>query len=270
MVENAVKKNIPVKSSSEKKDKKKPSTFRLLPVVIFFCSLMLTIRLGVVWRMFTETKTPEIFSVSKLAAEPEEKKDEKKEDKKTEKKDSKNDKDSKVSLSAKSEGPNTQEPGKSFSQFELEILQNLAKRREELDVREREIEQKIGVIKAAEAQIEGKIAKLNELKDTISELVGLYNEKEKNKINNLVKIYSSMKPKEAARLFDQMEMEQLLPVFENMKEAKAAPVLALMDSQKAIALTKELSTRKLVPATPEELNLMNEKNKKDNKNNDKK
>ena len=227
-------------SHKEKSKKKSSSRFRLLPSVIFFCVLMLSVRIGVVWRAMvlpTAYKAERtVFSVaaaqaqSKPAAE-----------KKSEAID-------KLSLNQKASiGVKREVEDKTFSQSELEILQKLAERREELDIRERTIDQRAGVLKAAEAQIDLKVAKLKELEASIKELIGLYDEKEKAKLNNLVKIYSTMKPKEAARLFNDMEMSLLVRVFEQMKEAKSAPILALMDLNKANALTLELATKRKLP-----------------------
>ena len=103
------------------------------------------------------------------------------------------------------------------------------------------------VLKAAEAQIDMKIAKLKELETSIKDLIGVYDERERDRLNNLVKIYSTMKPKEAARLFNDMEMPLLVRVFEQMKESKSAPILALMDSGKANALTSELASKRTLP-----------------------
>ena len=227
-------------SSATRKDKRqksKAARFRLLPIVIFFCVLMLSLRVGVVWRNIVipgESKTRETaLAVTSVQAE----------------------------TPAKKETPDTAQKShseeiladinenktKSFSQSELEILQKLAERREELDIRERSIEQKAGVLKAAEAQMDVKIAKLKELEASIKDLIGVYDEKEKSRLNNLVKIYSTMKPKEAARLFNDMEMPLLVRVFEQMKESKSAPILALMDLNKASALTSELANKKKLP-----------------------
>ncbi|MGN1079283.1 MAG: MotE family protein [Alphaproteobacteria bacterium] len=236
------------KSASVRREKTKKSRaarFRLLPLVIFFCVLMLSVRVGVVWRNLVlpesadgqaavavtsvqaqspaaavETKTRSLSSKITQAVTDAEKNNRRQEEKGA---------------------------GKSFSQSELEILQKLAQRREELDIRERGIEQKAGVLKAAEAQIDVKIAKLKELEASIKDLIGVYDEKERDRLNNLVKIYSAMKPKEAARLFNDMEMPLLVRVFEQMKEAKAAPILALMDSAKANALTAELANKRTLP-----------------------
>ena len=101
--------------------------------------------------------------------------------------------------------------------------------------------------KAAEAQIDAKVAKLRELEEAIKKLVGVYDEKERERLTNLVKIYSTMKPKDAARLFNDMEMDLLTRIFEGMKEAKSAPILAAMEPAKATALTSELANRKALP-----------------------
>lgn len=227
-------------TASVRKGKRKSSVrFRLLPLVIFFCVLMLSVRVGVVWRniFWPEPSYRREAAVSVTAVRAQSVPDEANRKKTADKTGKKADMTKEVKANA----------GKSFSQSELEILQKLAERREALDVRERDIDQKAGVLKAAEAQMDVKIAKLKELEASIKELIGAYDEKEKARLTNLVKIYSTMKPKEAARLFNDMEMSLLVRVFEQMKEAKSAPVLALMDSAKANALTAELANKKKLP-----------------------
>jgi flagellar motility protein MotE (MotC chaperone) len=56
-----------------------------------------------------------------------------------------------------------------------------------------------------------------------------------------------MKPKDAARIFEELEMDILLPVVERMKERKTAPILAKMNADKAKAITTELAQRRLLP-----------------------
>lgn len=68
----------------------------------------------------------------------------------------------------------------------------------------------------------------------------------------LVRIYATMKPKEAARIFDALDMPILLAVMENMKESKSAPILASMSVERARALTEELTNRRRLPAVGSE------------------
>ena len=60
----------------------------------------------------------------------------------------------------------------------------------------------------------------------------------------LVTIYETMKPKDAAKIFNELEMPVLLKVVSNMKEVKVAPVIASMDPAKARELSIELSRQK--------------------------
>jgi flagellar motility protein MotE (MotC chaperone) len=58
---------------------------------------------------------------------------------------------------------------------------------------------------------------------------------------SLVKIYETMKPKDAARIFDQLDFTVLVEVVSRMREMKSAPVLAAMDPEKAKLVTVALA-----------------------------
>lgn len=220
------------------KKKAKKATFRLLPLVIFFSFLTLSVRIGVLWRSVFSTeaqkelKSGVVFvqsvqaQIDKEQALPPERI---------------------VKKLEKGDVQGGDKMEKTFSQTEIEVLHRLAERREKLDLREKEISQRVAVLEAAEAQLDMKIAKLKELEANIKELVGAFDEKERSRLDNLVKLYSNMKPKDAARLFNDMEMELLVRLFERMKESKSAPILALMDSAKANQLTAALADKKKLP-----------------------
>jgi flagellar motility protein MotE (MotC chaperone) len=57
----------------------------------------------------------------------------------------------------------------------------------------------------------------------------------------LVKVYETMKPRDAAAIFNDLDMPVLLQVVDRMKEAKAAPVMAAMQPDKAREVTKKLA-----------------------------
>lgn len=128
-----------------------------------------------------------------------------------------------------------------FSPVELELLQQLSKRREELDEREKQFLVRENLLTQTERRIDDKFAEMEKLKETLTVLLARYDEQENTKIKSLVKIYESMKPKDAARIFDEMEMPILLMVIDKMSEKKAAPILANMDSKKAKQVTVELA-----------------------------
>lgn len=133
-----------------------------------------------------------------------------------------------------------------LSAVQIELLQKLADRRDELDRWEKDIQLKENVLNAAEKRIDEKIAQIDALKSEVGAMLAMYNEKEDAKIRSLVKIYENMKPKDAARIFDEVEMPVLLIVIDKMAEKKVAPILAYMDPKKAKQLTVEFAEQRKV------------------------
>ena len=120
-----------------------------------------------------------------------------------------------------------------FTPDEVHVLQNLAQRREELDKRALEMNQHEALLTAAEQRIDGKIKELETLRGELQGLLQQVDGQEEERIASLVKIYETMKPREAAAILEGLEMSVALVVLERMREAKSAPILAAMDPQKA-------------------------------------
>jgi len=136
-----------------------------------------------------------------------------------------------------------------FTRGEVDMLQSLQTRREKLDEREDGLRLKEDLLKVTEKRIEEKIAELKQIEATIQDLLKKHDAQEEKKIQKLVKVYEAMKPKDAARIFENLEMNILIQVVERMKERKVAPVLASMQSLSAKKLPTELAIRKRLPKT---------------------
>ena len=133
------------------------------------------------------------------------------------------------------------EDKQAYTQTELDLLQNLAKRRDELDQREKDLEVKSAVLDATEKRIDDKISDMKTLQAQLSKVVADYQQQQGTEIRSLVKIYENMKPTDAAAIFNEMDMPILLEVIDKMNERKVAPVLAGMDPKKARDVTQELA-----------------------------
>ncbi len=59
-----------------------------------------------------------------------------------------------------------------------------------------------------------------------------------------MKLYETMKPRDAAAIFNDMELPVLLQVVDRMKDAKAAAVLAAMQPDRARLLTVQLAAQR--------------------------
>ena len=134
-----------------------------------------------------------------------------------------------------------------FTRSEIELLQELSRRRKELDGRERAIIQREGLLMAAESRLEVKINELELIKTDIETLITKYNAQEEEKFKGLVSIYEKMKPKDSARIFDQLDIEILLEVFERMKASKSAAILAQMKPARAKEITSRIAERREMP-----------------------
>lgn len=124
-----------------------------------------------------------------------------------------------------------------FSKAEVEILRRLKQRREKLEEWEETLKLKENVLRITQTKLDQKLSELRDLKTEVEGLLEQYNEKEDAKISSLVKIYENMKPKDAARIFEELNMDVLLMVIDKMKEAKSAPILAKMSPDKSKELT---------------------------------
>ncbi|MCW5730739.1 MAG: hypothetical protein KIT20_08280 [Alphaproteobacteria bacterium] len=143
----------------------------------------------------------------------------------------------------------------SYSKSEVEILQSLSQRREELEAKARDLEFREQLLGATAKQVDEKIAALKEIERRIEDLLKKRDEEEERNLRSLVKVYENMKPVDAARIFEQLEMAILLDVVERMREAKVAPILAQMNPGKAKKVTEELAARRALPSRmPEERN----------------
>ncbi len=134
-----------------------------------------------------------------------------------------------------------------FTAAELDILENLSERRKSLDARSTELDIRENLLVATQKTVEEKIDELKRIEETIRVLLGKHDKQEKKKLLSLVKVYESMKPKDAARIFEELDLNVLVDVAELMEERRLAPVLAYMDPVKAKTVTIEIRTRRKLP-----------------------
>lgn len=139
----------------------------------------------------------------------------------------------------------------SYSEAEVNILKRLSERRQELEKRARELDQREALMRLTEQRVDKKMADLHVAQEQLAAAIGAAAGEQKKRADSLVKIYETMKPKEAARIFETLDVPTLLAVVSNMKEARVAPILAAMEPVKARAVTTALMEKKPLPAVPQ-------------------
>jgi flagellar motility protein MotE (MotC chaperone) len=138
------------------------------------------------------------------------------------------------------------------SSAEMDVLTSLADRRDALEQRQRDLDLRTNIIAATEKRVDGKIAELKALQAKIEALMGQRDAKELEQLDGLVKVYTAMKPKDAARIFAALDDSVRLGVAGRMKPDVVAGIMAALPSEVAQKLSVELASRYKapVPAAP--------------------
>ena len=234
---------------------KKLKKIRLVPATIFVATLMVTIKVANIYGEYSLNDIP--FQLSTASAQDQQKEPKAAENaKETTSKNTSNSKKDKIKPGEKKE-PNKKASEKNednpdndptlFTQAEIDLLQELADRREQIERMSKQISLREGLMKAAEKRISKRVAELKLLQRTIQDLIKTHDDQQESKMESLVKIYEAMKPKDAARIFEQLDLDTLLIVVERMKERRLAPVMAQMNPEKAKDITVQLSKLRELP-----------------------
>ncbi|NGM36154.1 hypothetical protein G4G93_19865 [Methylobacterium sp. DB0501] len=129
------------------------------------------------------------------------------------------------------------------SSSERAILEKLGARRDALQQRSRDLETREQLIENAERKLETRINDLKILEQKGDDAAAKRAEAEAAGLKSLVTMYETMKPKEAARVFDRLKLDVLVPVVVAMNPRKMAEVLAVMQPEAAERLTVALAQR---------------------------
>lgn len=128
-----------------------------------------------------------------------------------------------------------------MTQGERTILLELRQRRQELEGREAALVEREAVISAAQEKLAARVEELRGLQQRLEALDTDRRKQDDTSWQGLVKLYETMKPREAATIFNDLAMPVLVPVMDRMKDAKAAAILAAMDPDKARLITQALA-----------------------------
>jgi flagellar motility protein MotE (MotC chaperone) len=132
-----------------------------------------------------------------------------------------------------------------------DVAADLMQRRETIAAREGRLDLREAALAEAESQLARRADELDQLRRQLQEQLGKLGGDDDARIAQLVKVYETMKPKQAAEVFDRLDLELLTRVASRMREVKMAAVLAAMDPEKARKVTVELARRRSpAPAGP--------------------
>ncbi|SMQ66467.1 hypothetical protein SAMN06295905_1490 [Devosia lucknowensis] len=125
---------------------------------------------------------------------------------------------------------------------EQALLERLSDRRTDLDTYEQELAMRASLVEAAEKRLEERQQALSAIEAQIAGLVEQRKEMEEGQFAGIVAMYETMKPRDAANIFNALDIEVLLRVAKMMSPRKMAPILAEMDTARAQELTVRMAS----------------------------
>ena len=117
----------------------------------------------------------------------------------------------------------------------------LRKERQQIETIKQEVELRIDALSTAQKKLEVTLAAIKEKKDQQQQRIA---QAEDAKIKQLVKVYTSMKPKTAAALVDKMDMNIVLEMFSRMKGEQIGQILSYVNIDRAARISESLARRK--------------------------
>jgi flagellar motility protein MotE (MotC chaperone) len=148
--------------------------------------------------------------------------------------------------------------GTSLEELEIEtsrdvLFERLGERRVIMEEREQDLRVREQLLEAAERRLEERMAELEALEARVTAVADAEEERASEEIGRLVQVYSAMRAKDAAAIFDLLDLPILMEVANAMNPRKMADILGEMAPESArrltIALAGSSAPQPAAPAT---------------------
>ena len=133
----------------------------------------------------------------------------------------------------------------SVSEAERALLGDLRRRRIELDSRTQALDLRDQVQAAVEQRLGARLDQLTSLQQRLEQIEVARRAHDEANWRAMVKLYETMKPRDAAVIFNDLDRPVLLQIVDRMQERRASMVLAAMQPDRARELTAALAAMRV-------------------------
>ena len=127
------------------------------------------------------------------------------------------------------------------------MIETIENKNRELKKREEELRIKQTRLEALEAKVRKDLDKIEKSISESKEQMGIQDERTKKNVEALIKVYSSMKPEEAANLVEAIDEGLALQIISGMKSKIAGQVLSNLDVKVAKRISENLAGKRDKP-----------------------
>ncbi len=220
---------------------------RLIPFLVAFSALALSIRLLTLTTDQSQSLLPSVAAAAQeVPAEDEDQDQEDKDDQ-----DSGDNAGDETGDQTGDDAPTSSLPagdGLDFTSLatcsdeDIRLVEQLRQRRLDLEKRESELEIRENLLLATEFRIQESTADLQRLEEQIKAHLKLFDEREQTQLQRVVEVYGKMNAKDAAPRFQRLPLDIQVDLATIMAPKKVADIIAEMDNDQAVELTERLAT----------------------------
>lgn len=127
------------------------------------------------------------------------------------------------------------------------LLRSVAEQKDDLAARSERLGDAEAVLAATEVRVGTQIERLAVLKREIESLMEQRSALHQEDLKRMVGIYEAMKPKDAARIFNDLDTAIVIDVLDRMPERRSAPIIADLADDKAREVTRLILQRRALP-----------------------
>lgn len=121
---------------------------------------------------------------------------------------------------------------KVFTNEEINHFSKLNERKRELDSREEELNRMESELQNQKIELEKKMVELENTRRNIASVLNDRVKADNEKIDILVQVYSTMKPQQAAKVFETMDEDLAVEILGRMKKKSSAEIMNLLKAEK--------------------------------------
>jgi flagellar motility protein MotE (MotC chaperone) len=136
--------------------------------------------------------------------------------------------------------------GRAYSASEVQILQELDKKRLELDRRQQALELRERLVDLMEKKLDQRVTELNQLKAQLEGLTTSASGKDEAELNQLSQIYAKMKPASAAVVMNRLDNNIVYDVLKRMPTKNSGKIMEALDPVKARFISEMMADKKVV------------------------
>lgn len=124
---------------------------------------------------------------------------------------------------------------------DLSYYAKLNDKRQELDLREKELNELEEELHKQKKEIEERIEHLEKMRVQIATVLKEKVEMDQEKVKTLVEFYSNMKPQQAAKIMESLNEDLAIEVLGRMKKKNAAEIMNLLEPKKAQVISEKFA-----------------------------